>query len=47
MNLGQHLEFHDHETLPRHDVIAKRFKDLRKAQKKEREECPVKSIWKQ
>jgi len=30
-NLGYHLEFHDYETLPRYDVKAKRFKDLRKA----------------
>ena len=30
-NLGYHLEFHEYETLPRYDVKAKRFKDLRKA----------------
>jgi phenylacetate-CoA ligase len=29
-NLGYVLEFHDHGTLPRYDVKAKRFKDLRK-----------------
>ncbi|MBN2031872.1 MAG: phenylacetate--CoA ligase family protein [Deltaproteobacteria bacterium] len=29
-NLGYILEFHDHGTLPRYDVKAKRFKDLRK-----------------
>ena len=28
-NLGYDLEFHDHGTLPRYDVKAKRFKDLR------------------
>ncbi|MFH1952365.1 MAG: phenylacetate--CoA ligase family protein [Pseudomonadota bacterium] len=30
-NLGYDLEFHDYETLPRYDVKARRFKDLRKA----------------
>jgi phenylacetate-CoA ligase len=29
-NLGYKLEFHDHGTLPRYEVKAKRFKDLRK-----------------
>ncbi|MFH1122369.1 MAG: phenylacetate--CoA ligase family protein, partial [Pseudomonadota bacterium] len=29
-NLGYLLEFHDYGTLPRYDVKAKRFKDLRK-----------------
>jgi len=29
-NLGYVLEFHDHGTLPRYDVKARRFKDLRK-----------------
>ena len=29
-NLGYNLEFHDYGTLPRFDVKAKRFKDLRK-----------------
>jgi phenylacetate-CoA ligase len=29
-NLGYILEFHEHGTLPRYDVKAKRFKDLRK-----------------
>jgi phenylacetate-CoA ligase len=29
-NLGYSLEFHDHGTLPRYEVKAKRFKDLRK-----------------
>jgi len=29
-NLGYILEFHDYETLPRYEVKAKRFKDLRK-----------------
>ena len=29
-NLGYVLEFHDYGTLPRYDVKAKRFKDLRK-----------------
>jgi phenylacetate-CoA ligase len=29
-NLGYAIEFHDHGTLPRYDVKAKRFKDLRK-----------------
>ncbi|MBW1996985.1 MAG: AMP-binding protein [Deltaproteobacteria bacterium] len=29
-NLGYVLEFHDHGTLPRYEVKAKRFKDLRK-----------------
>jgi phenylacetate-CoA ligase len=29
-NLGYNLEFHDYETLPRYEVKAKRFKDLRK-----------------
>ena len=29
-NLGYNLEFHDHGTLPRYEVKAKRFKDLRK-----------------
>ena len=29
-NLGYKLEFHDYETLPRYEVKAKRFKDLRK-----------------
>jgi phenylacetate-CoA ligase len=28
-NLGYNLEFHDYGTLPRYDVKAKRFKDLR------------------
>jgi phenylacetate-CoA ligase len=28
-NLGYNLEFHDHGTLPRYDVKARRFKDLR------------------
>ena len=28
-NLGYNLEFHEHGTLPRYDVKAKRFKDLR------------------
>ena len=30
-NLGYNLEFYDYETLPRYDVKARRFKDLRKA----------------
>jgi len=30
-NLGYQLEFHEYETLPRYDVKAKRFKDLRNA----------------
>ena len=30
-NLGYRLEFHDHGTLPRYDVKAKRFKDRRKS----------------
>jgi phenylacetate-CoA ligase len=29
-NLGYNLEFHPHGSLPRHEVKAKRFKDLRK-----------------
>jgi phenylacetate-CoA ligase len=29
-NLGYKLEFHDYGTLPRYEVKAKRFKDLRK-----------------
>ncbi|MFZ7113118.1 MAG: phenylacetate--CoA ligase family protein [Desulfatiglandales bacterium] len=29
-NLGYKLEFHEYETLPRYEVKAKRFKDLRK-----------------
>jgi phenylacetate-CoA ligase len=29
-NLGYHLEFHDYGSLPRYDVKARRFKDLRK-----------------
>jgi len=29
-NLGYNLEFHEYGTLPRYDVKAKRFKDLRK-----------------
>ena len=29
-NLRYNLEFHDYETLPRYEVKAKRFKDLRK-----------------
>ena len=29
-NLGYKLEFHDYGTLPRYDVKAKRFRDLRK-----------------
>ena len=29
-NLGYNLEFHDYGTLPRYEVKAKRFKDLRK-----------------
>ena len=29
-NLGYIIEFHDYGTLPRHEVKAKRFKDLRK-----------------
>jgi len=29
-NLGYNLEFHDYEDLPRYEVKAKRFKDLRK-----------------
>ncbi len=28
-NLGYNLEFHEYGTLPRYDVKAKRFKDLR------------------
>ena len=28
-NLGYNLEFHDYGTLPRYDVKARRFKDLR------------------
>ncbi|MBA7574802.1 Phenylacetate-coenzyme A ligase [subsurface metagenome] len=31
-NLGYNLEFHEYGTLPRYDVKAKRFKDLRKVQ---------------
>jgi phenylacetate-CoA ligase len=30
-NLGYKIEFHEHGTLPRYEVKAKRFKDLRKA----------------
>jgi len=30
-NLGYHLEFHEYGALPRYEVKAKRFKDLRKA----------------
>ena len=30
-NLGYRLEFHEHGTLPRYEVKARRFKDLRKA----------------
>ena len=30
-NLGYQLEFYDYETLPRYDVKARRFKDLRKS----------------
>ena len=30
-NLGYNLEFYDYETLPRYDVKARRFKDLRNA----------------
>lgn len=30
-NLGYNLEFHDYGTLPRYEVKAKRFRDLRKA----------------
>jgi len=29
-NLAYNLEFHDYGTLPRYEVKAKRFKDLRK-----------------
>jgi len=29
-NLGYRIEFYDHGRLPRYDVKAKRFKDLRK-----------------
>ena len=29
-NLGYNLEFHDYGTLPRYEVKAKRFKDMRK-----------------
>jgi len=29
-NLGYSLEFHDYGTLPRYDVKARRFKDLRR-----------------
>ena len=29
-NLGYNLEFHEYGTLPRYEVKAKRFKDLRK-----------------
>jgi phenylacetate-CoA ligase len=28
-NLGYNLEFHDYGTLPRYEVKARRFKDLR------------------
>ena len=28
-NLGYNLEFHDYRSLPRYDVKARRFKDLR------------------
>ena len=31
-NLGYNLEFHSYGTLPRHEVKAKRFKDLRKTE---------------
>jgi phenylacetate-CoA ligase len=31
-NLGYHLEFHPYGSLPRHEVKAKRFKDLRKTE---------------
>jgi phenylacetate-CoA ligase len=30
-NLGYNLEFHDYGTLPRYEVKAKRFKDLRES----------------
>ena len=30
-NLWYNLSFHEYETLPRYEVKAKRFKDLRKA----------------
>ena len=30
-NLRYNLSFHEYETLPRYEVKAKRFKDLRKA----------------